>query len=68
MTGTNVYTVLEALGLGVSGGRIHGVGVGGYLLGGGYSHFTDKVSLVIISRDNHTLIWPGDRVACRWTT
>lgn len=42
--GTDVYTVLEAQGLTVSGGRIDGVGVGGYLLGGGYSYLTDSVS------------------------
>lgn len=39
-----MYTTLEAQGLTVSGGRIDGVGVGGYLLGGGYSYLSDEVS------------------------
>lgn len=41
--GSNVYTILQAQGLTVSGGRVHGVGVGGYLLGGGFSHLTGDV-------------------------
>lgn len=42
--GTNVFATLEKQGLTVSGGRIDGVGVGGYLLGGGYSYLSDEVS------------------------
>lgn len=41
--GSNVYTILQAQGLTVSGGRIHGVGVGGYLLGGGFSYLSSEV-------------------------
>lgn len=43
--GTNVYAALQPLGVTVSGGRIDGVGVGGYLLGGGYSYLSSEVSL-----------------------
>lgn len=42
--GTDVYTILEAQNITVSGGRIAGVGVGGYLLGGGFSYLTPEVS------------------------
>lgn len=34
-----VYAKLDPLGLSVAGGRVSGVGVGGYTLGGGISHF-----------------------------
>lgn len=34
-----VYAKLDPLGLSVAGGRVAGVGVGGYTLGGGISHF-----------------------------
>lgn len=45
MIGSNVYAILQNQGLIVSGGRIHGVGVGGYLLGGGFSYLTGEVSV-----------------------
>lgn len=48
MLGSNVYTILQAQGLTVSGGRVHGVGVGGYLLGGGFSHLTGDVSVLLV--------------------
>lgn len=41
--GSDVYTILGAQGITVSGGRIHGVGVGGYLLGGGFSYLSSEV-------------------------
>lgn len=45
LTGTNVYAALQPKNITVSGGRIDGVGVGGYLLGGGYSYLSSEVSL-----------------------
>lgn len=39
---TDVYTALEHHGLVVSGGRVANVGVGGYVLGGGFSWFANQ--------------------------
>lgn len=39
----DVYSVLEAAGRAVPGGRFGDVGVGGYLLGGGISYFNPRV-------------------------
>lgn len=67
--GTDVYTTLEAQGITVSGGRIAGVGVGGYLLGGGYSYLSSEVSTSLYTNAQTrvlTLLWKS-RV-CRWTT
>lgn len=44
--GHDVFGTLEKINITVSGGRIHGVGVGGFILGGGYSYLTDEVSFV----------------------
>lgn len=44
--GNRLFAILEKQGITVSGGRIDGVGVGGFLLGGGYSYLTDEVSLL----------------------
>lgn len=43
--GNKVFAALQPKNVTVSGGRIDGVGVGGYLLGGGYSYLSDEVSL-----------------------
>lgn len=45
--GDKVFSALEEKGMTASGGRIHGVGIGGFLLGGGYSYLTDEVSLSV---------------------
>lgn len=45
-TGTAVYSILEKINITVSGGRIDGVGVGGFLLGGGYSYLSSQVSVI----------------------
>ncbi|OBT82275.1 hypothetical protein VE02_10140 [Pseudogymnoascus sp. 03VT05] len=42
----DVYMKLDALGLGVSGGRVASVGVGGLITGGGMSFFAPRYGLV----------------------
>jgi hypothetical protein len=44
----NVYKVLDQSGYNIVGGRVAGVGVGGYITGGGgYSWKTNQVSLIL---------------------
>jgi FAD/FMN-containing dehydrogenase len=38
----NVYSFLDGTGITVIGGRVAGVGVGGFTLGGGISYFSGK--------------------------
>ncbi|KAI9148105.1 FAD-dependent monooxygenase yanF [Paramyrothecium foliicola] len=45
----DVYPVIESLGLMVTGGNIGDVGVGGYLLGGGFSYFSCRTGLACAS-------------------
>jgi FAD/FMN-containing dehydrogenase len=40
LTWTSVYSYLVPKGLNVVGGRLNGVGVGGFILGGGRRHST----------------------------
>ncbi|KAI0260019.1 hypothetical protein BC834DRAFT_1044925 [Gloeopeniophorella convolvens] len=47
LTWDEVYTALEPTGVIVVGGRIPGVGVGGLLLGGGYSYKSSQLGLGI---------------------
>ncbi|EIN11996.1 FAD-binding domain-containing protein [Punctularia strigosozonata HHB-11173 SS5] len=42
-----VYAALDPYNASVAGGRVSGVGVGGFVLGGGYSWFTNQVGLTI---------------------
>ncbi|KAJ7183743.1 hypothetical protein C8R46DRAFT_1308699 [Mycena filopes] len=42
-----VYAALEPYGVVVAGGRVAGVGVAGFILGGGYSWLTDQVGLTV---------------------
>ncbi|EIM20065.1 FAD dependent oxidoreductase [Wallemia mellicola CBS 633.66] len=41
----SVYAGLEPHGVSVNGGRVSGVGVGGFVLGGGYSWLTNQIGL-----------------------
>ncbi|KAJ1306265.1 hypothetical protein OPQ81_010969 [Rhizoctonia solani] len=43
----SVYAALEPLGVNVVGGRVTGVGVGGFTLGGGYSWLSNQYGLTI---------------------
>ncbi|KAK7452778.1 hypothetical protein VKT23_012181 [Stygiomarasmius scandens] len=58
-TWDQVYTKLEALNLTVVGGRIPGVGVGGLLLGGGYSWYTDEFGLAVDNIVSYDLVLPN---------
>ena len=46
----------------VSGGRDHGVGVGGYLLGGGYSWLTNQHGLTVDNIVGYELVLPNGTV------
>ncbi|KAK7028824.1 hypothetical protein VNI00_014837, partial [Paramarasmius palmivorus] len=50
---------LETHGVKVIGGRVPSVGVGGLLLGGGYSLFTDQYGLAIDNIVSHDLVLPN---------
>ncbi|KAK7038750.1 hypothetical protein VNI00_010635 [Paramarasmius palmivorus] len=59
LTWDQVYAALEPHGVKVVGGRIPGVGVGGLLLGGGYSYFTDQYGLAVDTIVSHDLVLPN---------
>ncbi|THU76841.1 FAD-binding domain-containing protein [Dendrothele bispora CBS 962.96] len=58
-TWDEVYAKLEVLNLTVVGGRIPGVGVGGLLLGGGYSWYTDEYGLALDNILSYDLVLPN---------
>ncbi|KAK7038743.1 hypothetical protein VNI00_010628 [Paramarasmius palmivorus] len=55
----DVYARLMPDGVKVVGGRVPGVGVGGLLLGGGYSYFSDQYGLSVDSIVSHDLVLPN---------
>ncbi|KAG9308231.1 FAD-binding domain-containing protein [Chiua virens] len=57
-----VYAALEPYGVNVAGGRIAGVGVAGYTLGGGYSWHTNQYGLTIDSVLGYELVMPNGTV------
>lgn len=52
----NVYADLQEYGVAVAGGRDGGVGVGGFLLGGGMSYFTPRLGLGCDSVVNYEVV------------
>ncbi|PFH48227.1 hypothetical protein AMATHDRAFT_65924 [Amanita thiersii Skay4041] len=58
----DVYAQLEPYGVSVLGGRVTGIGVGGFLLGGGYSWQTNQYGLAIDSITAYELIKPNGEV------
>ncbi|ESK82232.1 putative fad dependent oxidoreductase [Moniliophthora roreri MCA 2997] len=58
LTCDQVYALLESFGVKVLGGRVPGVGVGGVLLGGGFSYFTDQYGLGVDNIISHDLVPP----------
>ncbi|KAK7038749.1 hypothetical protein VNI00_010634 [Paramarasmius palmivorus] len=54
-----VYARLEPHGVKAVGGRVPGVGVAGFLLGGGYSFFTDQYGLAVDTIVSHDLVLPN---------
>ncbi|KAI5480510.1 hypothetical protein MNV49_000663 [Pseudohyphozyma bogoriensis] len=62
LTWTDVYTSLKGTGLGVNGGRIHGVGVSGLTLGGGYGWTTQARGLTIDSLRGAEVVLPSEEI------
>ncbi|KAF7303045.1 NAD(P)-binding protein [Mycena kentingensis (nom. inval.)] len=60
----DVYRNLEPHGVGVVGGRATGVGVAGYLLGGGYSYKTNQYGLGVDNVVAVELVLPSGEVKC----
>ncbi|KAF8259738.1 hypothetical protein EI94DRAFT_1812806 [Lactarius quietus] len=62
LTWTEVYSYLVPKGLTVVGGRIDGVGVSGYTLGGGYSWKSNQYGLTIDTVTAFELVLPNGHV------
>ncbi|KAG1749034.1 FAD dependent oxidoreductase [Suillus paluster] len=58
----DVYLTLEEYGVNVLGGKVTGVGVGGFLLGGGFSFLTNQHGLAIDNIVAYELILPDGTV------
>ncbi|KAK0184507.1 hypothetical protein F5146DRAFT_1170401 [Armillaria mellea] len=58
----NVYEVLNAQGVNVLGGRVTGVGVAGFTLGGGYSYLSNQYGLAIDNVVTYELVAPNATV------
>ncbi|KAG1747798.1 uncharacterized protein EDB91DRAFT_1262869 [Suillus paluster] len=57
-----VYRMLEKYGVNVVGGKVTGVGVGGIVLGGGYSYLTNQYGLAIDNVVAYELVLPNGTV------
>ncbi|KAF9510991.1 hypothetical protein BS47DRAFT_1299511 [Hydnum rufescens UP504] len=62
LTWDRVYAELEPYGVTVPGGRISGVGVGGFTLGGGYSWITNRRGLGIDNVVEYELVLPSGEI------
>jgi len=58
----DVYQALDKTGLNVVGGRVSGVGVAGFTLGGGYSWKSDQYGLTIDTVESFELVRPNGQV------
>lgn len=58
----DVYEALEDFGVNVVGGRVTGVGVAGFTLGGGYSWKTNQYGLTIDTVQAYELVLPNGTV------
>lgn len=58
----DVYASLEPLGVNVVGGRVTGVGVAGFSLGGGYSWLTNQYGLTVDNILAYELVLPNGTV------
>ncbi|KAF8899582.1 FAD-binding domain-containing protein [Gymnopilus junonius] len=58
----DVYAALEPYNVNVVGGRVTGVGVGGFTLGGGYSWLTNQYGLTIDTVTAFELVRPNGQV------
>ncbi|KAL9578404.1 MAG: hypothetical protein Q9212_005735 [Teloschistes hypoglaucus] len=59
---SDVYRVLDAVGLGAAGGRIADVGVGGLITGGGMSYFAPKYGFVCDQVENFQVVLASGEV------
>lgn len=59
----DVYAALEPYGVSVVGGRVTGVGVGGFTLGGGFSFLSNQHGLTIDTVTAFELVLPNGTVA-----
>ena len=58
----DVYAALEPFGVNVVGGRVTGVGVAGFSLGGGYSWLTNQHGLTVDNIVSYELVLPNGTV------
>ncbi|KAH7904379.1 FAD-binding domain-containing protein [Hygrophoropsis aurantiaca] len=58
----DVYAALEPHGVNVVGGRVTGVGVAGFILGGGYSWLTNQYGLTVDTVTAFELVMPNGTV------
>ncbi|KAJ7734460.1 FAD-binding domain-containing protein [Mycena metata] len=58
----DVYAALEPYGVVVAGGRVSGVGVAGYTLGGGYNWLTNQVGLTLDTVTAFELVKPNGQI------
>ncbi|KIJ13843.1 hypothetical protein PAXINDRAFT_13394 [Paxillus involutus ATCC 200175] len=58
----DVYAALQPHGVTVVGGRVSGVGVAGFTLGGGYSWLTEQYGLAIDTASEYELVMPNGTV------
>ncbi|CAE6490275.1 hypothetical protein RSOLAG22IIIB_08836 [Rhizoctonia solani] len=58
----DVYAALEPYGVNVVGGRVTGVGVGGFTLGGGYSWLSNQYGLTIDTVTAFELVLPNGTI------
>ncbi|KAI5824942.1 FAD-binding domain-containing protein [Schizophyllum commune Tattone D] len=59
----DVYAALDPLGRGAVGGRVPGIGVAGFILGGGYSWYTNQHGLAIDNVLAFELVKPSGEIA-----
>ena len=58
----DVYTALESYNVNVVGGRVSGIGVAGFTLGGGYSWKTNQYGLTLDTVQAFELVLPNGTV------
>ncbi|KAJ7027700.1 FAD dependent oxidoreductase [Mycena alexandri] len=58
----DVYAALEPYGLIVAGGRVSGIGMAGFTLGGGYNWLTNQVGLTLDTVTGYELVRPNGSI------
>ena len=58
----NVYNALNGTGVNVVGGRVSGVGVAGFALGGGYSYKTAQYGITLDNIASFELVLPNGTI------